>query len=127
MDLSSLNNTLNTLIKKIDGYLDSVPDIEFADYQKQMDTIYISNQYNRIVYEYSNLLRLITETQYFISQCKKAIKLLSNNTVLEKQQKDRIKAAIDMIEEESKPLYNERERLKTIEMFYRTIYSQKSF
>jgi len=127
MDLSSLNNTLNTLIKKIDGYLDSVPDIEFADYQKQMDTVYISNQYNRIVYEYSNLLRLITETQYFTSQCKKAIKLLSNNTVLEKQQKDRIKTAIDMIEEESKPLYNERERLKTIEMFYRTIYSQKNF
>lgn len=127
MDLSSLNNTLNTLIKKIDGYLDSVPDIEFADYQQQMDTVYISNQYNRIVYEYSNLLRLITETQYFISQCKKAIKLLSSNTILEKQQKDRIKAAIDMIEEESKPLYNERERLKTIEMFYRTIYTHKDF
>ncbi len=127
MDLSSLNNTLNTLIKKIDGYLDSVPEIEFADYKQQMDTIYISNQYNRIVYEYSNLLRLITETQYFISQCKKAIKLLSNNTVLEKQQKDRIKAAIDMIEEESKPLYNERDRLKVIEMFYRTIYTHKDF
>ena len=127
MDLSSLNNTLNTLIKKIDGYLDSAPDIEFADYQQQMDTVYISNQYNRIVYEYSNLLRLITETQYFISQCKKAIKLLSSNTILEKQQKDRIKAAIDMIEEESKPLYNERDRLKVIEMFYRTIYSQKNF
>ena len=127
MDLSSLNNTLNTLIKKIDGYLDSVQEIEFADYKQQMDTIYISNQYNRIVYEYSNLLRLITETQYFISQCKKAIKLLSNNTVLEKQQKDRIKAAIDMIEEESKPLYNERDRLKVIEMFYRTIYTHKDF
>ena len=59
MDLSSLNNTLNILIKKVDGYLDSVPEIDFADYQQQMDTVYISNQYNRIVYEYSNLLRLI--------------------------------------------------------------------
>ena len=127
MDLSSLNNTLNTLIKKIDGYLDSVPDIEFADYKQQMDTVYISNQYNRIVYEYSNLLRLITETQYFISQCKKAIKMIASNTALEKQQKDRIKSAIDIIEEESKPLYNERERLKTIEMFYRSIYSHKDF
>lgn len=127
MDLSSLNNTLNILIKKIDGYLDSVPEIEFADYKQQMDTVYISNQFNRIVYEYSNLLRLITETQYFIAQCKKAIKLLSNNTTLEKQQKERIKTAMEMIEEESKPLYNERERLKTIEMFYRSIYSQRSF
>ena len=127
MELSSLTNTLNTLIKKIDRYLDSTPEIEFADYQQQMDTIYISNQYNRIVYEYSNLLRLITETQYFISQCKKSIKLIANNTILEKQQKDRIKMAIDMIEEESKPLYNERERLKTIEMFYRTIYTHKDF
>ena len=127
MDLSSLNNTLNTLIKKIDGYLDSIPEIDFADYKQQQDTIYISNQYNRIVYEYSNLLRLITEVQYFVSQCKKAIKLLSSNTVLEKQQKDRIKAAVDMIEEESKPLYNERDRLKVIEMFYTTIYTHKDF
>lgn len=127
MDLSSLNNTLNMLIKKIDGYLDSIPEIDFADYKQQQDTVYISNQYNRIVYEYSNLLRLITEIQYFVSQCKKAIKLLSSNTVLEKQQKDRIKAAVDMIEEESKPLYNERDRLKVIEMFYRTIYTQRSF
>lgn len=127
MELSALNNTLNMLIKKIDGYLDSIPEIDFADYQQQQDTIYISNQYNRIVYEYSNLLRLITEVQYFVSQCKKAIKLLSSNTVLEKQQKDRIKAAIDMIEEESKPLYNERDRLKNIEMFYRTIYSRREY
>ena len=37
------------------------------------------------------------------------------------------KTAMEMIEEESKPLYNERERLKTIEMFYRSIYSQRSF
>ena len=127
MDLSSLNNTLNTLIKKIDGYLDSIPEIDFADYKQQQDTIYISNQYNRIVYEYSNLLRLITEIQYFVSQCKKATKLLSSNTILEKQQKDRIKAAVDMIEEESKPLYNERDRLKVIEMFYRTIYSRREY
>ena len=48
---------------------------------------------------------------------------LSKETTVE----DRIKAAIEMIEEESKPLYNERERLKAIEMFYRTIYSQKNF
>ena len=127
MDLSSLNNTLNVLIKKVDGYLDNTPKIEMADFNKQQDTVFISNQFNIIVYEYSRLLELITEVQYFSSQCKKAMKLLSNNTSLEKQQKDRIKSALDIIEEESKPLYNEKERLKTIEMFYRTIYTHKDF
>jgi len=127
MDLSSLNNTLNILIKKVDTYLDNTPKIEGADFKQQQDTIYISDQYNRIVYEYSNLLSLITETQYFIAQCKKAMKLLSNNTSLEKQQKERIKSAMEIMEEESKPLYNEKERLKTIEMLYRNIYNQKDF
>lgn len=127
MDLSSLNNTLNILIKKVDTYLDNTPKIEGADFKQQQDTVYISDQYNRIVYEYSNLLSLITETQYFIAQCKKAMKLLSNNTGLEKQQKERIKSAMEIMEEESKPLYNEKERLKTVEMFYRATYNQKDF
>ena len=127
MDLTSLNNTLNVLSNKIKVYLDNVPQIEFAPYEKQMDTIFISNKYNEIVELYSSLLNLITECSYFISQCKKIIKLIAGNTSLEQSQKAKIKAAIDLIEIQIEPLYNEKERLKTVEMFYRNIYTQKDF
>ena len=127
MDLSSLNNSLNILSNKIKVYLDNTPQIEFAPYEKQMDTIFISNKYNDIVKIYSDLLNLITESQYFISQCKKVIKLIAGNTSLEQSQKAKIKAAIDLIEMQIEPLYNEKERLKTIEMFYRNIYTRKDF
>lgn len=127
MDLSSLNQSLNILSNKIKNYLDNKPSIEGADFEHQQDAQYIANQYNNIVQLYSNLLDLITEIQYFISQCKKLIKLISDNTSLEKNQKLRIKTAIEIITELSEPLYNEKEKLKTLEMFYRNIYSRRDF
>lgn len=127
MDLSSINNSLNSLNNKITTYLDNPINIGFATYEQQLDIAYISNQYNSIVQEYSNLLQLITEVQYFVSQCKKVMRLLSDNTSLEKAQKQKIKSAIDIISDVAEPLYNEKERLKTIEMMYRSIYTRRDF
>lgn len=127
MDLSSLNNSLNNLNNKITTYLDNPIKIDFATYEQQLDMQYISNQYNNIVQSYSDLLRLITEVQYFVSQCKKILRLISDNTALEKAQKQKIKSAIDIINEAAEPLYNEKERLKTIEMMYRSIYTRREF
>ena len=87
----------------------------------------IAKKYNEIVETYSYLLNLITEVQFFISQCKKVIKLIAGNTSLEQSQKAKIKTAIDLIEIQAEPLYNEKERLKTIEMFYRNIYTRREF
>ena len=127
MDLSSLNKSLNVITNKITTYLDNTPQIGFADSEHQQDTIYISNKYDEIVMHYSNLLNLITEIQYFISQCKKVIRLISDNNSLAQSQKAKIKTAIDLVEEASQPLFNEKERLKTIEMFYRNLYTRKDF
>lgn len=127
MDLSSLNTALNNLQNRITKQLENLPDIGFANYEKQRDVIYVSNKYNEIVEEYSNLLKLITDTQYFVSQCKKINRLLPENSSLEKTQKMKIKSAIELINDLSEPLYNEKERLKTIEMFYRNLYTQKDF
>lgn len=127
IDLTSINNATSKISKKISEYLNNIPKIDFADYDKQQDIKYISNKYNEIVQLYSNLLNLITEIQFYVSQCKKLIRLISDNSSLERNQKIKIKLAIDTIEELSQPLYNEKERLKTIEMMYRAIYTRKDF
>ena len=44
MDLSSLNKSLNVITNKITTYLDNTPQIGFADFEHQQDTIYISNK-----------------------------------------------------------------------------------
>lgn len=127
MDLSSINNSINNLLNKIKTYLETTPRINEANYEQQQDIVYITNQYNNIVQEYSKLLDLITEVQYFISQCKKVIRLLSDNTSLEKAQKAKVKMAIDLITEAAEPLSNEKERLKVLEMFYRSVYTRREF
>ena len=127
MDLTSINVALNNVNNKINSYLDKPVRFESAPYEKQLDTIFVSNNYNKIVNEYSNVLNIITEAQYFISQCKKAIRLIGDSNALAKQQKAQIKTAIDIIEEQLVPLFNEKERLKTIEMFYRNIYTRRDF
>lgn len=127
MDLTSINVALNNVNNKINSYLDKPVRFDSAPYEKQLDTIFVSNNYNKIVNEYSNVLNIITEAQYFISQCKKAIRLIGDSNALAKQQKAQIKTAIDIIEEQLVPLFNEKERLKTIEMFYRNIYTRRDF
>ncbi len=127
MDLSSINSTLNMLSGKIKDYLENTPRIDFATYEQQQDIRYISNKYNEIVQLYSNLLDLLTEIDYFTSLCKKAIKLLNGNTSLEQAQKGKIKAVVELIKTLSEPLFTEKERLKTIEMFYRNIYTRRDF
>lgn len=127
MDLSSLNNSTNKIINKVQEYLDNIPEIEFADFQKQQDVKYISDQYNEIVQLYSNLLKLITEVQFFTSQCSKIAKLLSGNSNLERAQQAKVKSAISLVKEVAGPLETERDRLKTIEMFYRALYTRRDF
>lgn len=127
MDLTSLNKSLNNITNKITTYLDNPVNIGTCDFKHQQDTIYVSDKYDEIVTNYSNLLSLITEIQYFISQCKKVISLIADNNSLAQSQKAKIKAAISLVEDASQPLYNEKERLKTIEMFYRNIYTRREF
>jgi len=66
---------------------------------------------------------LITEVQYYISECKKFTKF-AGATELERKAKDQVRAFITILDELSEPLYNEKERLKTIEMFYRNLYNR---
>lgn len=127
MDLSSVNETLNKLSGDIRKYLDNPPRIDGATYDQQQDIKYILNKYNEIVQLYSDLLDLLREVDYFISLCKKGIKLLSGTSELEQAQKGKLKGAIDLIKELSNPLYTEKERLKTIEMFYRSICTRRDF
>lgn len=127
MNLSSLNTALNDLSNKITKYLDNTPRIEFATYEQTLDTKYITNQYSKIVNVYSGILDLIREEEYFISQCRKGLRLLSENTNLEREQRSKLKTTIDLVTEISTPLYTEEKRLKTIEMYYRNLYSRKDF
>lgn len=127
MDLSSLNQSLNVLLNKIKTYLDNPPKVEEATYEQQMDIKYVYDSYNNIVQLYSNLLSLLTEISYFISQCRRINRLISDNTSLEKAQKNKINAAITIITENAEPLYVEKERLKTLEMFYRNVYTRKDY
>ena len=127
MDLSSLNNAMNTLINRTQTYLDNLPELNFATYEQQLDIPYVSNQYSRIVELYSNLLKLITEVQFFTSQCSKIAKLLSGNSNLERAQQAKVKSALSLVKEVASPLETERDRLKTIEMFYRALYTKRDF
>ena len=127
MDLSSVNGTLNKLSGDIKNYLDNPPKIDGATYEQQQDIKYILDKYNEIVQLYSDLLNLQREVDYFISLCKKGIKLISGNSELEMAQKGKLKGAIDLIKELSNPLCTEEKRLKTIEMFYRSICTRRDF
>ena len=127
MDLSSVNETLNKLSGDIRRYLDNPPRIDGATYDQQQDIKYILNKYNEIVQLYSDLLDLQREVDYFISLCKKGIKLLSGTSELEQAQKNKLKGAIDLMKEISSPLSTEEKRLKVIEMFYRGICTRREY
>ena len=63
MDLSPINNSLNNISKKIDNYLNNKVDVISADFNQQQDIKYISDNYNKAVQDYSDLLKLITTSK----------------------------------------------------------------
>jgi CRISPR/Cas system CSM-associated protein Csm2 small subunit len=123
MDLNILNKKLNDIANKIRTYLNNPYEHKPADFSEQQNGVYISNEYDRIVAGYSDLLRLITEVQFNISECKKFIRF-AGATDLERRAKEQVKEFVKVLEELIEPLYNEKERLKTIEMFYRNLYNR---
>jgi len=127
MNLSDANAVVNKLSEDIRKYLDNPPKIEGATYEQQQDIKYILDKYNEVVQLYSNLLDLQREVDYFISLCKKGIKLIPGNSELELAQKGKLKSFVDLMKELSNPLSIEKERLKTIEMFYRSICQRRDF
>ena len=124
MDLNLLNRKLNEIANKIKTYLSNPYEHKPADFQQQQNGVYIANEYDRVVAGYSDLLRLITEVQFYESECKKYLKFTPENTALEKKSKEQVRNFLNSIVDFTEPLYNEKERLKTIEMFYRNLYNR---
>lgn len=122
--VSTISSKINELNKKVDSYLKEPFEVAPADFKMQQNGVFIADEYNRVVVAYSDLLKLITETQYLISQSKKCITLMTCNTTLERNNKIKLENGIKLIETISEPLHNEKERLKTVEMFYRNLYNR---
>ena len=123
MESNLQSNKLNEITTKIKTYLSNPYEHKPADFSNQQNGVYIANEYDRIVTGYSDLLRLITEVQFYISECKKFVRF-AGTTDLERKSKEQVKEFIKILEELTEPLYNEKERLKTIEMFYRNLYNR---
>lgn len=120
--MKSLAQTTQDLVDEITNYLENIPEIRVLDYSETKDMPLIHKEYSNIMVLINKLSKLIIKSQLFISKMEIAMNSLSNNTMIESKQKTEIKQCIYYIQNISKPLYEERERLTKSYYYYDKMY-----
>lgn len=120
--MNELAQTTQKLVDEITNYLDNLPEIHTLDYSQTKDIPLIHKEYSNIMIIVNQLSKLIIKAQYFISKMEIALNSLSNNTVIESKQKTEIKQCIYYVQNISKPLYEEKERLTKSYFYFEKMY-----
>lgn len=131
LDLNSTVTEIITIFNEIknevEGCLKNTKKYELLSYERLQNIEILTNQYRDIVQDYSDLLNIITDVEFFVSRCNKILSLIAGNTNEELNKKNKIKSAKIILENYLRPLEVERERVKTVEMFYRSLYTRRNF
>lgn len=120
--MNDLAQTTQKLVDEITNYLDNLPEIKTLEYSETKDIPLIHKEYSNIMVIINKLSKLIIKTQYFISKMEIALNSLSNNTIVESKQKTEIKQCIYYVQNISKPLYEEKERLTKSYFYFEKMY-----
>ena len=120
--MKSLAQTTQDLVDEITSYLENLPEIRVLDYSETKDIPLIHQEYSNIMVMVNKLSKLIIKSQLFISKMEIAMNSLSENTTIESRQKTELKQCIYYIQNISKPLYEERERLTKSYYYYDKMY-----
>lgn len=126
-DLKTIQDMYNRLKDRVEGYLNDKPQPIYLDFNQQQDITLVSNMYSHIVQTYSDFLLLYSDIQFFITRCKKLLAQLPNNTKTDQAVRSKVKAIMDLTYIYVDPMETERERLKTAEMFYRSICNRRDY
>lgn len=120
--MNNLAQTTQKLVDEITNYLDNIPEIHTLDYSQTKDIPLIHKEYSNIMVIINKLSKLIIKSQYFISKMEIAMNSLSNNTIIESKQKTEMKQCIYYVQNISKPLYEEKERLTKSYFYFEKMY-----
>lgn len=120
--MNDLAQTTQKLVDEITNYLDNIPEIHTLDYSQTKDIPLIHKEYSNIMVIINKLSKLIIKSQYFISKMEIAMNSLSSSTIIENKQKTEIKQCIYYVQNISKPLYEEKERLTKSYFYFEKMY-----
>lgn len=115
---NNLAVTTQRLVDEIDTHLKSVPVFNLLEGADAYDIELVRKRYNLVLSYNSNLNDLIIKSEHFQSIMRVTIKKLSDSIASERNTKIQIKEAISIIEEISKPLYTEKEKIDRLLRYF---------
>ena len=116
--MDNLAVTTQRLVDEIDTHLKNIKQFELLEGPDAYDVELVRKRYNIVLTYNSNLNDLIIKSEHFQSIMKVTIKKLSDNIVAERNTKAQIKEAVSIVEEISKPLYTEKEKLDRLLRYF---------
>lgn len=115
---NNLAITTQRLVDEIDSHLKNVPEFHLLEGADAYDIELVRKRYNIVLAYNSNLNDLIIKSEHFQSIMKVTIKKLSDNIVAERNTKIQIKEAVSIVEEISKPLYTEKDKIDRLLRYF---------
>lgn len=122
MELTSIKTAIKERLDEIDNYMNNLPNLKVLDWDKQHNKEAVGKEYSRIIDLGTELNRIIMASEYLQSKIAEAISILNNNLEIEIQQKNMLRKSLDILQNRTKPLYNERPNYTKLEIFYQRLY-----
>lgn len=121
MEITSLKTAIKERLDDIDNYMNNLPNLKVLTYDQQHNKELVNREYSRIIDLGTELNRIIMASEYLQSKITEAISILSNNLEIEIQQKNMLRKSLDILQNRTKPLYNERPNYTKLEIFYQRL------
>lgn len=122
MEITSLKAAIKSRLDEIDNYMNNLPSLKVLTWNQQSNKELVGKEYSRIVDLGTDLNRIIMASEYLQSKILEAISVLNSNLELEVQQKNMLRKSLDILQNRTKPLYNERPNYTKLEIFYQRLY-----
>ena len=107
MEINSVKQAIKERLNDIDNFMSNLPEIVILKGNDRNNLDKVNLEYARILELDHNLRRLIMASEYLQAIIAEAISILSNNLEIEIRQKNMLRKSLDILQNRTKPLYNE--------------------
>jgi len=114
----NLSVTTQKLVDEINEFFNKIPEFHLLEGPDAYDMELVRTRYNTVLIYNTKLSDLIVKSEHFQSLMKVSIKRLSDNTTVERNTKIQIKEAVSIVEEISKPLYTEKDKMDRLLRYF---------
>lgn len=123
VDISLFVAKSKNIVNEINKYLEAEPEFKAIPFEDQQNMVKLGTAYTQAQYQYEDLQKLITKSEYMQSIMKQLMGLVSPSIPNERDSYNKANAVLNTLYNTTQPLYTVRQRIEHLIWLYRSSYS----